>query len=141
MLIIFLDVNNAIVNMMSLHCKDDCPLIISRDSFSGQISTSNCYTFASGQGVNEGCHILATSRNAFGSNSYGDSFNKIGGGVYIMEWTSDFIKIWHFPRPLIPIDIEKGRPSPNSWGKPLANFVGQCDFNQEFLNQAVFLNL
>lgn len=40
-----------------------------------------------------GCGVSAPT-----ANSYGPSFNAIGGGFYAMERTTTFIKVWFFPR-------------------------------------------
>lgn len=37
--------------------------------------------------------------------TYGEGFNQGGGGVYAMEWTSDGISVWFFPRRHIPRDL------------------------------------
>ncbi|RPA94687.1 hypothetical protein L873DRAFT_1830186 [Choiromyces venosus 120613-1] len=44
------------------------------------------------------------------TNSYGTGFNNIGVGVYAMEWNSQFIKVWYFPRGSIPADALAGNP-------------------------------
>ncbi|KAK8079984.1 hypothetical protein PG997_007802 [Apiospora hydei] len=59
--------------------------------------------------------------------SYGDSFNAQGGGIYALEWDSDGLKVWHFPRSAVPSDIAYApltSPEPASWGPPQALFGG-----------------
>ncbi|KAF7889596.1 uncharacterized protein EAF02_002011 [Botrytis sinoallii] len=71
--------------------------------------------------------------------TYGKSFNSNGGGIYATEWTSDYIKIWFFPRNAIPLDIKEGNPEPSSWPKPQAIFQGSssCDIEKHFANQSL----
>jgi hypothetical protein len=66
------------------------------------------------------------------ASSFGTPFNDIGGGVYATEWTSEYIRIWFFPRDSIPSDIEAGMPDPSTWGLPQANFQGSCDIDSHF---------
>jgi len=78
--------------------------------------SSNCYGNAKGQLNNQGCSIIGLP------NSYGVPFNNNGGGVYVGEWTSQFIRMFYFPRNGIPNDITSQTPNPNSWGTPYAYF-------------------
>jgi hypothetical protein len=52
---------------------------------------------------NVGCTFFAPAHKP----SYGDAFNAVGGGVYAMEWTSDQLRIWHFPRGAVPGDLSR----------------------------------
>ncbi|KAG9254870.1 glycoside hydrolase family 16 protein [Emericellopsis atlantica] len=74
--------------------------------------------------------------------NYGTGFNQIGGGVYAMEWTSDFIAVYFFPRDLIPADITSGHPDPSTWGLPTAKFVGSpgCDMDGFFRDNRIIFN-
>lgn len=76
--------------------------------------------------------------------SYGSSLNAHGGGVFAMEWTSSFIKIFFFPRNAIPADITADitadKPNPSSWGLPAAEFdsqYGNCDIDANFPPQTI----
>jgi hypothetical protein len=62
------------------------------------------------------CGVTDT-RNA----SYGAGVNAIGGGVYTIQWTSDFVKVWFFPWLQIPTNKA---PDPSSWDLPAADLVG-----------------
>lgn len=123
-------VNQQTTDAMTLHTSDGCT--INNSGFTGTLSTSNCYINAPGQSNNAGCGIDSTS-----SQSYGDGFNAIGGGVYATEWTSDAIKIWFFPRGSIPSDITSGSPDPSGWGTPAAAFAGDCDIDSHFSAQNI----
>lgn len=51
-------------------------------------------------------------------NSFGEGFNKNGGGVYACELTkSGLIRVWFFPAGSIPDDIENNNIQPNNWPK------------------------
>jgi hypothetical protein len=89
----------------------------------GDLYTPNCDVGFS----TAGCGVGATTPH-----SYGSSFNSIGGGVYATSWTSEYIKIWFFPRNAIPADITSGNPNPSGWGLPQANMAGDCDIDAHF---------
>jgi hypothetical protein len=118
-------VNEQSTNQAALHTSPGCS--IKHSGFSGSVDTSNCYVKASGQSDNAGCAI--TSNN---TQSYGNGFNKAGGGVYATEWTSNAIKVWFFPSASVPSDISKGSPNPSGWGNPMAAFAGSCDIDSHF---------
>lgn len=74
------------------------------------------------------------------TNNYGTAFNRNGGGVYALEWTSSIIRVFFFPRQSIPADIstESPHPNPSTWGKPIAAFSGDgCDIDQHFKNHKI----
>lgn len=68
--------------------------------------------------------------------SYGTSFNRQGGGVYAMEWTEQFLKIWFFPRHSIPASIAKGNPDVSQFGTPMALVEEGCDVANSFKEQS-----
>ncbi|GKZ31215.1 hypothetical protein AbraIFM66950_011470 [Aspergillus brasiliensis] len=119
-------VNQQSGNDMTLHTSDGCSVSSSAD-FTGSMTTSNCYVYASGQSSNAGCGITDPD-----ATSYGTAFNANGGGVFATEWTSDAISIWFFGRGSIPDDIDSGNPDPDSWGTPVATFQGDCDIDSHF---------
>jgi hypothetical protein len=62
-----------------------------------------------------------------------------------MQWTSDFIKVWFFPRTSIPADItvadEDTSPDPALWGTPTASFSGPgCDIDAHFKNHNIIFD-
>ncbi|KAJ5251267.1 CAZyme family GH16 [Penicillium chrysogenum] len=118
-------VNQQSTNQVALHTGPGCS--IDDSGFSGSVDTSNCYVEASGQAANAGCAITSNS-----TQSYGDGFNKAGGGVYATEWTGEAIKVWFFPSASIPSDISTGTPDPSGWGSPMAAFAGSCDIDSHF---------
>lgn len=68
--------------------------------------------------------------------SYGTSFNKQGGGVYAMQWTENFVKIWFFPRASIPTSITQGAPDVSQFGTPMALVQDGCDVATSFKAQS-----
>lgn len=111
--------------------------------------SKNCHlpssgTFAGSQMIHDcnddkGCNYLPPAAD---TTSYGDVFNAVGGGVYALEWTSDAIKIWHFPRTGIPQDIIEKVPDPSSWGAPQALLdTSACDMEMHFSNMSIVLNI
>ena len=86
-------------------------------------------------GNNIGCGVGDDRPLAFGS-----GFNAIDGGVYVMQWTSEYIKIWMFPRGQIPEDIVSGHPNPSTWGIPQAHMQGSCVMDDRFQSHKIVLN-
>ncbi|KAJ5369695.1 endo-1-3(4)-beta-glucanase [Penicillium cataractarum] len=73
--------------------------------------------------------------------SYGTSFNKQGGGVYAMQWTEQFVKIWFFPRASIPTSITKGAPDVSQFGTPMALVEDGCDVATSFKAQSFVFDI
>ncbi|GAA6062618.1 hypothetical protein JCM10212_002212 [Sporobolomyces blumeae] len=62
----------------------------------------------------QGCGVRSKSKV-----SYGPAFNKKGGGVYALQWSSSGIRIYFWSRNSIPSDVKSGHPKPSSkWGQP-----------------------
>ncbi|KAL9109743.1 MAG: hypothetical protein Q9227_005612 [Pyrenula ochraceoflavens] len=83
---------------------------------------------------------LHTSSNCSNddSQSYGQQFNDQKGGVFAMEWTSDYIRVWSFAAGGVPPDITAGTsPDPTGWGIPKANFQGACSIDDHFRNHKI----
>jgi hypothetical protein len=127
-------VNAQAGNKMTLHTNAGVSVQNGTD-FSGELVTPNCDINAPGQGTNAGCQIADTQSLTFGS-----GFNAANGGVYATEWTSDFIKIWFFPRGSIPSDVASGNPNPSdAWGAPNSLFQGNFNMDAHFQNlQIIF---
>ncbi|THH28434.1 hypothetical protein EUX98_g5747 [Antrodiella citrinella] len=94
-------------------------------------------TYAQG---NTGCGVQVTT-----ANSYGPSFNSVGGGFYAMERTDSFIKVWFWQRGdgSTPGDMEFGATSVNTdtWGQPSAFFPNtECDIGAHFGPNNVIIN-
>jgi hypothetical protein len=127
-------VNAQSGNKMTLHTNAGVSIQNGTD-FSGELVTPNCDIDAPGQGTNAGCQIADTQSLTFGS-----GFNAANGGVYATEWTSDFIKVWFFPRGSIPGDVASGNPNPSdAWGVPNSIFQGNFSMDEHFQNlQIIF---
>ena len=81
----------------------------------------------------DGCTVKDGS-----SSSYGEIFNKGGGGVYAMEWTNKSIKVWWWARNAVPEDIRSGKPSPRGWPDPVASFNNSgCDIDKLFKDHQI----
>lgn len=122
-------VNAFTQNQVSLHTNPGCTMPQSMN-MQGQLTTGNynSYDCSSANTANQGCGV----RDQTNDNSYGSSFNSVGGGVYAMKWADDGINVWWFPRASIPSDISSGSPNPSSWGTPIANFPSQSCNPYEF---------
>jgi hypothetical protein len=124
-------VNLLTTNAMSLHTDVSCFINPNSTVETGQLSATNCAFYPpNGNGV--GCGVIDER-----TTSYGAGFNQIGGGVYVMQWTSDFIKVWFFPRSSIPADITNKTPDPSGWGLPAAYLAGNCTIDQHFVNHSI----
>ncbi|KAH8681270.1 concanavalin A-like lectin/glucanase domain-containing protein [Xylariales sp. PMI_506] len=128
--------NTAMTNLYSSHTLPGCST--SNTGFTGQQGPTDC-----GPGHNNiGCNYAAPLDD---TTSYGDPFNAVGGGVYAMQWESDGIKIWHFPRNAIPYDILGApaiTPNPDNWGPPQALFGGpSCDTDTFYSNMSLVVDM
>jgi len=64
-----------------------------------------------------------------------------------MEWTSDWIRVWFFPRTNIPSSITSGAPNITEFGIPRANFemvalneTANCTIDQRFAHHQVIFD-
>ncbi|PRP77622.1 putative endo-1,3(4)-beta-glucanase [Planoprotostelium fungivorum] len=123
-------VNKGDTNAMTLHTNAGCSL--NGQSQSGRTMQSNCDVVATG---NAGCGVQSSK-----ANSYGDNFNRNGGGIYVMERTSTSIRIWNFPRNSIPADLLSNNPNPCSWGQPDGDYPlgGSCPASHFGAHRIVF---
>jgi len=113
-------------NAMTLHTSAGC-------NANGNCNAGN---------ANQGCSVDAASSQTFGP---GFNNNPGDGGVYAMEWdTSSGIKIWVFPRNVIPGDISSGKPNPSGWptnyGYVYFPFGSSCPSNH-FVNHNIIVDL
>jgi hypothetical protein len=132
--------------------------------FTGLLSTDDCDVAAPGQGKNVGCSIHAPDNMLMSSGggsgagniadmplpSYGTDFNKAGGGIYAMDWTSESISVWFFPRDSPAFTQHFGAkntstgttsPDPSAWGTPIAHFAGSgCNFSARFKDLKIIFN-
>ncbi|GAB7356707.1 hypothetical protein MBLNU459_g7413t1 [Dothideomycetes sp. NU459] len=126
-------VHTSTFNTISMHSSDNCT--VSGTGQSGIFTSSNCYIAAND---NSGCGSEAN--NTATPNNYGGGLNSIGGGVYITEWTSDYVQVWFFPRSAIPASISSGAPNIAQFGTPIAKFQGNCNIDAHFNNLSIIIN-
>ena len=124
-------VNTNVKNLMSLHTSDNCTTAGINET--GTLLTADCYE---GANENSGCAV-----SSIDVDSYGSTFNNEGGGVYAMEWTSQYIRTWFFKRASVPASIINGRPDPSTFGTPDANFEGGCDIDSHFGNHQIVFDI
>ncbi|KAE8381140.1 putative endo-1,3(4)-beta-glucanase [Aspergillus bertholletiae] len=122
-------VNKHEANEIVLHTSGSCSLS-SENDMTGSMTSSECGE-ASGT---VGCVVKGQNGTS------GAPFNKQGGGVYAMEWTASFIKIWYFARSEIPKSITEGNPDTTAFGTPMAHLQGTCDFGARFKSQKFILD-
>lgn len=138
------NIHTATVNKNTLHTYPGFEVsgneIVSNQETDVQ-TTWNCDDTATSspygsQYQNQGCSATSTDPN-----SYGDTFNAAGGGIYALEWTSDVIQIWNWEGNSAPGDIGQGNPDPTGWGTPAfttANGIGAID--DFFQDHQIILN-
>ncbi|KAG6861452.1 hypothetical protein C0995_016543 [Termitomyces sp. Mi166 len=125
-------VNLGDTNQYTLHTGAGC----SADSSVKATGKSLGTTCASSGSHNSGCAFKDSDPR-----SYGEGFNRAGGGVFAHIWDSDGIKIWHFARSDIPHDITDGKPNPSSWPTPAAYFpASSCDISKHFHDHSLTID-
>lgn len=103
-------------------------------AFTGQITNTKC---PSENGDNSGCGFLDTD-----TRSFGEDFNRQGGGVFAHQWNSQGIAVWFFSRGEIPQDIQSGNPDPSTWPTPMALWSADtCDMATHFYDHTLVLDI
>ena len=124
-------VNTNDYNWATLHTGGKCTIAGANET--GALQTNNCDE----GGSSTGC-VVQDSRSL----SYGSGLNQNGGGVYVMQWTSDFIRVWFFPHAATPASIVDNMPNPAvDFGKPMANFEGSCNIDRHFRDHHAVIDL
>lgn len=99
----------------------------------GQLENTNCAYYPD---YNVGCGVSDPRQTSFGV-----GFNQAGGGVYAMQWTSEYIRIWHWARADVPADVTTKQPNPGNWGLPAAQLgVGNCTIDQHFQSHKIIFD-
>ncbi|KAK1636660.1 tat pathway signal sequence [Colletotrichum phormii] len=126
-------VNTQESNSVTLHAGPGCSITNDGTISSTTLNDKDCNSGSASTGCGQ-----STSSNQ----NYGDGFNAIGGGVYAVDFNSQAISVWFFPRSAIPGDVTSGNPVPSSWGQPLAKFNGGsgCDISSHFKQQNLVFN-
>jgi hypothetical protein len=135
--------NNAPYNVMTLHTNNATSVCtLSGSDESGVLLSNDC-----GTDPNSGCSVQDEN-----DLSAGAVFNTHGGGVYVLEWTTQFIRIWFFTRSSIPASITKGEPDPDTFGPafeyelPTANFQSfpdnsSCPIDEHFQDHNIVIDI
>ncbi|CAM1500703.1 Fc.00g098650.m01.CDS01 [Cosmosporella sp. VM-42] len=99
------------------------------------VGTDNCdnsFENAPLQLANQGCS--ASDHNG----PYGNT----DGGVYAVEWTTEFIKLYSWTWNNIPSDVDSEEPNTDSWGAPSVWLKNEnCDVDDHFVNQKLVFNI
>ena len=123
------NVNRGTQNLMSMHTSAGCT--IAGADQTGTLLTDNCDVANS----TTGCGVQSRSQS-----SAGTGLNRLGGGVYAMEWTSQAIRVWNFPQSSVPSSIRSGAPDPGQFGEPVANFQGSCNIDRHFAGHRIVID-
>lgn len=130
-------VNSQTSNEITLHTEEGCTMGSGRQlSTTKMLETADC---GAGNG-NTGCPQKTVS-----TNNYGEGLNAAGGGVYAMEWTSEAISVWFFPRNgtvANGLSAAAGSIDTSSFGTPTAQFQGGsgCEIDSYFKNQNIVID-
>ncbi|GAA5820193.1 hypothetical protein JCM11251_005520 [Rhodosporidiobolus azoricus] len=74
--------------------------------------------------------------------SYGEGFNRAGGGVFALLFAETGISIYRWKRSDVPADIQNGAPRWKSWGLPVAAFDrSTCDTRSFFKQQRITFDI
>ena len=116
---------------MSLHTSAEPNCSVAGSGQSGTLLTNDC-AFANSY---TGCAV--TSNRLAGAD-----LNAVGGGVFVMLWTSQGMEMWTFERDAIPPSISNRSVTPllAEFGAPVANFQGSCNFDAHFRDQQMIFN-
>ncbi|GAA5975888.1 hypothetical protein JCM11641_002829 [Rhodosporidiobolus odoratus] len=119
---------------MALHTTEGCTRNASvpqTGNSTAPWASDNCYAYSSSYG----CQTMD-----WDPRSYGESFNKAGGGVFAMLFGETGISFWRWSRHDIPLDVRLGRPNWTTWGTPVGAFDGStCDTKTFFKQQIITL--
>ena len=116
-----------------MHTDSNCTIAGSGQT--GSFTSANCDHAAND---NSGCGSMANDTAT--PNNYGQGLSDNGGGVYITEWTSAYVRVWFFARDSIPASVSEGTPDVSQFGLPMANFQGSCDIDTHFANHSIIIN-
>ncbi|GAO51130.1 hypothetical protein G7K_5241-t1 [Saitoella complicata NRRL Y-17804] len=127
-------------NSMTLHTKKGCAIDNTTyvGDYTGILQSTDCYVDSPLQGSNQGCGISDRSNASFGL-----GLNNAKGAIFVMEWRSEWIKVWQFPHGTEPSDLLSPSPNPLSWStRPRAFFPGlECTVDEFFSDHVIVINL
>ena len=124
-------VNDNKVNKYVLHTDTNCK--VDGQGMTAAPASLDCAL--DGANKASGCDV-----NEVRTNSFGPGFK---GGYYVMEWDSEVIQMWFFPRgSTVPRSLTTSSPDTSEFGTPAAKFAGSaCDIEKRFKDQRfIFTN-
>ncbi|WVR04849.1 hypothetical protein IAU60_001861 [Kwoniella sp. DSM 27419] len=116
-------------NMMALHTQGSiaqCKIDTSQQ-MTGRIESPDC-----DQAVNSGSGCTVFDQD---ETSYGEAFAGAGGGVFVTEWSTDAIRMWHMKRSDIPstLTLTAETLDTSTLGTPVAEYsASMCDISKLF---------
>jgi hypothetical protein len=121
-------------NQMTLHTSDGCSMRDVRRQLTGTVNTvGDC---PDRETDHVGCAVNGPRA------SFGDDFNRGGGGVMALEWRDEGIRMWQWARGGIPADVTGMTPDPSAWGIAAADFPNtDCDIGSHFKNHSIIMNI
>ncbi|KAK7415387.1 hypothetical protein QQX98_005926 [Neonectria punicea] len=130
--------NLASNNKPAFHTGDSDELGSCKIDGEGQsalVDTDNCdntYQNTPDQYLNEGCTV----------DDYDAPYGNSDGGVYALEWTDSFIKIFAWKWDSVPDNLDSDEPSTDSWGTPSMYLKNdQCNIDDHFVDQTLIINI
>ncbi|KUI67187.1 hypothetical protein VM1G_02968 [Cytospora mali] len=88
------------------------------------------------------CDVYASDNVGCSSWDYEGPYGSAEGGVYALEWTSEYIKMWAWHPEQVPSDVIQRAPDPSTWGMPGLIAGGSlCDIDRAFQNQSIVFNI
>lgn len=123
-------------NQYALHTEGDGCYADSSAQMLGTFGFDNC---SIGANYGAGCTVVDKNQN-----SYGVAFAQAGGGAYIMELTTDFIKIWFKTRSEIPSSMKADAKEINTdeLGTPSAFYPNtRCNIDKYFGAQNMVIDI
>ncbi|KAL1891856.1 hypothetical protein Sste5346_007400 [Sporothrix stenoceras] len=129
-------VNSQSTDAITLHTAAGCTMSSSGSAAGTQYSTGAASVDCGADGGYAGCSLSTTTTNA-----YGPAFNENGGGVYVMELTSQAISVWFFARNTDQATSLASGATPDTanFGTPMGMFTG-CDIDQYFSAQQIIFD-
>ncbi|QRW21271.1 glycoside hydrolase family 16 protein [Rhizoctonia solani] len=121
-------INKRSYNLASLHTTPGCNMTGAVRVMTGVGESNEC---DAKQNNNQGCGVK------FRQGSFGQRFNKMGGGWFAMRRTEQGVSVWFWGRNdiLIPEEVRMGSKTvqPECWGLPVADFPAEnCDMKSHF---------
>eukprot|EP00466_Bigelowiella_natans_P013088 jgi/Bigna1/72538/fgenesh1_pg.20_\ len=148
-------VHRNVQDISTLHTREKCSMqTVDTALFTGSWSTgfggqnaTDCYVKSTIEYANQGCGIISDD-----SASFGEAFNRRGGGTVATVWDDEGIRMYGWRRGAEPADVRKAAtgkskggevtidPDGEGWGMPYAlfQFGDNCDPSHFANHQLVF---